>query len=63
MAEIGPALPYDRGCDLGDSSGQRGLGGKMVMHACALDTELGRKVAKAEASISGIADMGLSQVH
>jgi hypothetical protein len=35
----------------------------MVMHACALDTELSRKVAKAEASISGMADMGLSQVH
>jgi hypothetical protein len=35
----------------------------MVMHTCALDTELSRKVAKAEASISGMADVGLSQVH
>lgn len=33
------------------------------MHACALDADLSRKVAKAKASISGIADMGLSQVH
>src|SRR5712672_1432401 len=31
-----------------DSSGQCGLGGKMVMHACAFDTELSRKLAKAE---------------
>ena len=46
-----------------DSSGKCRLGRKMVMHACALDTELSRKVAKAEASISGMADMGLSQVH
>jgi hypothetical protein len=35
----------------------------MVMHAGALDAELGGKVAKAEASISGIADMGLRQAH
>jgi hypothetical protein len=35
----------------------------MVMHASALDAELGGKVAKAEASISGIADMGLRQAH
>jgi hypothetical protein len=30
------------------------------MHACALDTELSRKVAKAETSVSGMTDMGLS---
>lgn len=30
----------------------------MVVHARALDAELGGKIAKAEASISGIADMG-----
>jgi hypothetical protein len=35
----------------------------MVMHACALDTKLSRKVAKAETSVSGMTDMGLSQVH
>jgi hypothetical protein len=35
----------------------------MVMHARALYTELSSKVAKAEASISGMADVGLSQVH
>jgi hypothetical protein len=46
-----------------DSSGQCGLGGKMVMHACAFDTELSRKLAKAEAPISGMTDMALSQVH
>lgn len=46
-----------------DSSGQCSLGGKMVMHACAFDTELSRKLAKAEAPISGITDMALSQIH
>jgi hypothetical protein len=35
----------------------------MVMHACAFDTELSRKLAKAEAPISGMTDMALSQVH
>ena len=47
----------------GDSSSHRGLGGEMVMHARALDADLGRKVAKAEAPVSGVADMGLGQVH
>jgi len=35
----------------------------MVVHARALDAELGGKIAKAEASISSIADMGLRQAH
>ena len=33
------------------------------MHARALDADLGRKVAKAEAPVSGVADIGLGQVH
>jgi hypothetical protein len=47
----------------GNSGSHRGLGGEMVMHARALDAYLGRKVAKAEAPVSGVADMGLGQVH
>jgi hypothetical protein len=35
----------------------------MVMHARALDADLGCKVTKTEAAISGIADMGLWQIH
>jgi hypothetical protein len=35
----------------------------MVMHACILDADLGRKISKTEASISGIADTGLRQVQ
>ena len=38
----------------GDSSSHRGLGGEMMMHARALDADLGRKVAEAEAPISGV---------
>ena len=33
------------------------------MHACAFDTQLSRKLAKAEAPISGMTDMALSQIH
>src|SRR5215468_10860281 len=47
----------------GNSGSHRGLGGEMVMHARAPDADLGRKVAKAEAPVSGVADMGLGQVH
>ena len=46
-----------------DSSSHRGLGWKMVMNAGALDADLGGKIAKAEAGISGLAYMGLCQVH
>jgi hypothetical protein len=31
--------------------------------ARALDADLGRKVAKTEAPVSGVADMGLGQFH
>ncbi len=41
----------------------RGLGRKMMMNARALDADLSGEVAKAEAGISGVADMGLRQVH
>jgi hypothetical protein len=38
----------------GDSSNHRGLGGEMMMHARALDADLGRKVAEAEAPVSSV---------
>src|ERR1700747_824355 len=47
----------------GNSGSHRGLGGEVVIPARALDAYLGRKVAKAEAPVSGVADMGLGQVH
>jgi hypothetical protein len=47
----------------GNNGSHRGLGGEMVMHARGFDAGLGRKVTKAEAPVSGVADMGLGQVH
>jgi hypothetical protein len=39
------------------------LGGEAVMDTRALDADLGGEIAKAEAAISGIADMVLREIH
>jgi hypothetical protein len=46
-----------------DGGSHCGFGGKMMMDARALDADLGRKVAKAEAAISRVAHMAFRQVH
>jgi len=39
------------------------LGGEVVMDTRALDADLSGEIAKAEAAISGIADMILREIH